>query len=278
MAFDVASVKLTKPGPRPSQAPAFPLDNGDAFTDPRTGESPRGRFYVAGPLPFFISFAHKLSLTPDQAQATWARLPKWAATEWIEINAKAAGNPTKDQMRLMVQALLAERFHLASHYETREMPVYDLTLIKPGKSGPKLIRHADGPPCDAYTTEPPGDPDPDGKVFPPVCYVEMGWRTRIGRTVVGSRNTTMARLTEFLSRRSGRPVVDRTGIMDRIDYRIEWTPDPNAPGPPGVEVQPDPHPLTFIDAVREQLGLKLESTKAPVQTFVIDHIERPLEN
>jgi uncharacterized protein (TIGR03435 family) len=73
-------------------------------------------------------------------------------------------------------------------------------------------------------------------------------------------------------------VVDRTGITDRIDYRLEWTLDPNDRLPPGMEVQPDPNPVTFLDAVREQLGLRLQSAKAPVQTFVIDHIERPSEN
>lgn len=80
----------------------------------------------------------------------------------------------------------------------------------------------------------------------------------------------------------GRPVVDRTGITDRIDYRLEWTPESNIPsnGPriPGVEVEPDPNPVTFVDAVREQLGLKLQSTKAPLRILVIDHIERPSEN
>jgi uncharacterized protein (TIGR03435 family) len=90
----------------------------------------------------------------------------------------------------------------------------------------------------------------------------------------------MALLTWALSFPFGpaRPVVDRTGITDRIDYRLEWTPESNGPGQNGAEVQLDPHPVTWIDAVREQLGLKLESTKAPVQTLVIDHIERPSEN
>ena len=77
-----------------------------------------------------------------------ARLPKWVDTDLFEIDAKVAGNPTKDQMRLMMQSLLAERFHLAVHYETQDIPIYALTLMKPGTWGPKLIRHADGPPCD----------------------------------------------------------------------------------------------------------------------------------
>jgi uncharacterized protein (TIGR03435 family) len=77
---------------------------------------------------------------------------------------------------------------------------------------------------------------------------------------------------------AGRPVVDRSGITDRIDYHIEFTPESNGAGTPGGDVPPDPQALPFMDAVREQLGLKLESTKAPLQTLVIDHIERPSEN
>lgn len=279
MAFEVASVKLKKDRSRSlGRPPGFPLDPGDAFTDPRSGGSPHGRFSAGWPVTVYISFAYKLMLTPDQRQAMLAHLPKWVDTDEFEIDAKAAGNPTKDQMRLMMQSLLAERFHLAVHYETQEMPVYALTLIKPGKWGPKLIRHADGPPCDASATSPAGaDPDPDGEVFPPICYLQMGWRKRNGRTVMGSRDTTMALLTFYLST-AGRPVVDRSGITDRIDYRMEWTPESNGPGTPGGDVPPDPQALPFMDAVREQLGLKLELTKAPVQTLVIDHIERPSEN
>ena len=78
--------------------------------------------------------------------------------------------------------------------------------------------------------------------------------------------------------RVGRPVVDQTGITDRIDYRLEWTMESNSPLPSGVEVQPDPNPVKFVDAAREQLGLKLQSTKAPLRILVIDHIERPSEN
>jgi len=258
--------------------PNFPLDNGDAFKNPRSGEIPHGRFSAAFPLSVHLTFAYKLG--PDQARAMWAHLPKWTETDKIEIDAKAAGNPTKDQMRLMMQSLLVERFHLAVHYETQEMPVYALTLIKLGTWGPKLIRHADGPPCDsAARAEPPGvDPDPDAAVFPPICYLQEGWKNRKGRIVVGSRDTTMALLAQSIAGKAGRPVVDRTGITDRIDYRIEWTPESNGPGPNGEEVPPDPHPVTFLDAVRDQLGLKLQSTKAPVQTFVIDRIERPSEN
>jgi uncharacterized protein (TIGR03435 family) len=279
MAFDVASVKLLKPGSR-GRAPNFPLDPGPGFTNPPSGESPHGRFSATFPVPIFIVFAYKLMLSSEQAEAIRDHQPKWFDTDRFEIDAKAAGNPTKDQMRLMMQSLLAERFHLAVHYETQEMPVYALTLIKPGTWGPKLIRHADGPPCDAPA--PPalatGMSDPDADVFPPRCESMMAVPGKNGRRVEGSRNMTTALLAFILSRTAGRPVVDRTGITGMIDYRMEWTPESNGPGVPGVEVEPDPNPVTFMDAVREQLGLKLESTKAPVQTLVIDHIERPSEN
>jgi bla regulator protein blaR1 len=231
-------------------------------------------------VPIFIVFAYKLMLSSEQAAAIRAHQSKWFDTDRFEIDAKAAGNPTKDQMRLMMQSLLAERFHLAVHYETQEMSVYALTLVKPGMWGPKLIRHADGPPCDASGPENPatGMADPDADVFPPACESMMAAPGKNGRSVEGSRNTTMALLAFILSRTAGRPVVDRTGIADAIDYRVEWTPESNSPGSLGEEVQPDPNPVTFMEALREQLGLKLESTKAPVQTLVIDHIERPSEN
>jgi uncharacterized protein (TIGR03435 family) len=282
MVFDVASVKVMEPGLR-GHPPNFALDEGNGFTDPRNGESPHGRFSATFPVTFYIMFAYKLSLTPDQRQAMLAHLPKWVDTDKIEIEAKAAGNPTKDQMRLMMQSLLAERFHLAGHYEMQETRVFTLTLIKPGTWGPKLIRHADGPPCDLSGPEEraTGMSDPGAAVFPNKCEAQISVPGKNGHIVQGTRNTTMAILAGFLSRTSGRPVVDRTGITERIDYRLEWTPESNVCTQSvcqGVGVEPDPNPLTFMEAVREQLGLKLESTKAPVQSLVIDHIERPSEN
>jgi hypothetical protein len=88
------------------------------------------------------------------------------------IDAKADGNPTKDQMRLMMQSLLADRFKLRAHFETKQVPVLALTLVKPGKLGPKLLPHSEGPPCpdtseilNPLTTPPPALPKA-GDVFP----------------------------------------------------------------------------------------------------------------
>jgi bla regulator protein blaR1 len=138
--FDVASVK---PGSAP-RIPDFPLDNGNAKT-------PGGRFSTSLPLLIYIAFAYKLPPNEEQTRAMLAHLPKWSGG-LFEIEARAKGNPTKDQMRLMMQSLLADRFKLAVHFETREEPDHALTSIKPGKTGPKLRPHAEGPPCpDSFT-------------------------------------------------------------------------------------------------------------------------------
>lgn len=95
----------------------------------------------------------------------------------------------------------------------------------------------------------------------------------------GSRDTTMDQLAEALSALGhlDRPVVDRTGFSRRIDYELEWTPERNPMAPPDANPPPDPGP-TFLQALREQLGLKLEPAKEPLRVLVINHIERPSEN
>jgi bla regulator protein BlaR1 len=263
MSFEVASVKQD---PGPFRPPNFPLDPGDAYAV--TG----GRFSADFTLPTYITFAYKLSLTQEQRQALLAHLPKWVSEDRFNIQAKAAqGNPTKDQMRLMMQALLADRFKLAVHFETQESPVLALVLVKPGKLGPKLRLHSEGPPCDA-------PPSPD--VFPPKCYVMM-MSMNTGRMPIGaSRDTTMPLIADALPSMGGlaRPVVDRTGLSGKFDFTLEWAPEPDSiPRAPGEPV-PDIQGPSFQAALREQLGLKLESAKAPLQVLIIDRVERPSEN
>jgi bla regulator protein blaR1 len=115
MAFEVASVKPSDPDMW--RAPNFPLDPGDAYV--ATG----GRFSAVFPLSTYIEFAYKLGLTPEQRKSMYAHLPRWVETDNYDIDARAAGNPTKDQMRLMMQSLLADRFKLAVHFDTDRVPV-----------------------------------------------------------------------------------------------------------------------------------------------------------
>jgi bla regulator protein blaR1 len=134
MAFEVASIKLAKPGT--FTMPTFFLDLGD-------GKPPGARFSGSWPLAAYIWFAYKLDTFQSDLRA---QLPKWANDDSV-IDAKADGNPTKDQMRLMMQSLLADRFKLRAHLEAKQVPVLALTLVKPGKLGPKLLPHSEGPPC-----------------------------------------------------------------------------------------------------------------------------------
>jgi hypothetical protein len=139
MAFDVASVKLTK---GEAGLPSFPINVGEAYRP--TG----GHFKADFPLLIYIEFAYKIPPVATVEHEMFAHLPKWINTDSYSIEARAAaGNPTKDQMRLMMQSLLADRFALAAHFETKEMPVFALSLVKAGKLGPKLISHADGRAC-----------------------------------------------------------------------------------------------------------------------------------
>lgn len=276
MSFDVASVKPSKI-PRP---PNFSLGTGDAKT-------PGGRLWVAFPLDAYIGFAYKLA--PFQTGDALVNAPKWLRTDFFEIHAEAQGNPMKDQMRLMMQSLLADRFKLAVHFETREVPVLALTQVKAGKLGPKLLPHSQGPPCPEEYKEPePGVmPDPRKEVYPPNCGEMPSRGMPDGTWFVGSRNTTMAIAAQefftygFLAGEIDRPVVDETGLNGRFDLVLDYKPGesnrfrppPGAPAPSG-EFGGTP----FIEALRQQLGLKLVRTKAPVQTLLIDHVERPSPN
>jgi uncharacterized protein (TIGR03435 family) len=130
--FDVASIKPSKAGGTPNSN--FPLGPGDVCV-------PNGGFFSATdfPLTTYISFAYKIP--GDQAQYLLPQLPGWVMTERFDIQARAGGNPTKDQMRLMTRSLLSDRFALGIHNETRQVPVLGLVLAKSGVTGPQLRAH-----------------------------------------------------------------------------------------------------------------------------------------
>jgi uncharacterized protein (TIGR03435 family) len=280
--FDVVSVKQNKSGLPPSGDPInsnVPLGPQDLFT-------PTGGLLTAtnSLLSQYMIFAYKL--TPNQLQAVMTQLPKWATTNRYDIQARVAGNPTKDQFRMMMQALLADRFKLAIHYETKQVPVFGLVLDKPGKLGPQIQRHPDDSPC---STAIPTAMSPQGAApavaggFPESCGAIAPLQASVsGRIRLGGRNMTMTAIATFFSipQLSGvdRPVIDKTGLPGKYDFFIEFTPELNGPLPPGVTFQPDPNGPTFQEAMKEQLGMKLESQTGSVQAIVIDHVEEPSEN
>jgi bla regulator protein blaR1 len=150
--------------------------------------------------------------------------------------------------------------------------------VKPGKTGPKLMAHANGPPCDV-PTDSVGNRPPwkEGDVFPPVCYRTILRQTSHHQWLVGARNTTMSLIAATLASlgRLGRPVVDETGLTGTFDFTMECL-APEAT--PGAAPDPDAEGPTFLEAVREQLGLKLEPMKVEMDVLVVDHVEEPSEN
>jgi bla regulator protein blaR1 len=255
---------------------SLPLSPDNSFK-PNTGI-----FTADFPLAVYIEFAYKLWLTHDEREVMLAHQPKWVSADRFTIHARLAGNPTKDQIRLMMQALLADRFKLAIHFETRTVPVFALTLAKPGVTGPNLRPHSEGPPCDPVVTDFAANPkSAKTDVYPRECEV-YALSGRPDHTVMGgSRNTTMAliaaSLTSFPDGLS-RPVVDRTGLTGRYDFKLEWTPEENHSAGTAEPAQLESQGTTFLEAVTEQLGLRLVSTKAPIKVLAIDHVERPSEN
>lgn len=225
----------------------------------------------------FISFAYKLTLR--QLVSVNDQVP-WVQKERFDIEARAEGNPTKDEFRLMMRSLLAERFKLAAHYETREMPVFGLVLAHAGKPGPQLrVHRADDPACSRSPDAAVGAVDADG--FPTFCgYTVQMKASAPGRLKIGGRNMTMAAIAASpLSVRAGlaRPLIDQSGLQGTYDFTLEWVLSPgNVPA--GKEFHADDSAATFEGALREQLGLRLVPQKGPSEYFVIDHVEHPSSN
>ena len=200
--------------------------------------------------------------------------PGWLDTERFDIAAKAAGNPNPNEMLPMLRTLLAERFKLAVHTETREQPIYALTLsLSDGKLGSRL-RASDANCAAAARNALPTRADPNR---PPPCG---DFRMSAGRLI--ATGMSMEHLALRLSERVNRPVQDRTALAGVFDLDLEFSADQlHQPGPPGANANPgpaDPSAPSLFTALQEQLGLKLESTRGPVEILVIDHVEQPTDN
>jgi len=200
------------------------------------------------------------------------------------FEARASGNPTKDQYRLMMQSLLAERCKFAVHYEMRQVPIFGLVLAKPGKLGPQIRLHsADDPVCANPPPLPPSGTvsDVDAAGYPAFCDGLVRMKpTEPGRLRFGGRNLTMAQIAASPMRVMadvGRPLVDQTGIKETVDFTLEWVLAARNVVD-STDFHPDESAPEFDLALTKQLGLKLKSQKGLVEVFVIDHIEHPSEN
>ena len=215
--FEVASVKPQAPGD----------------TRGSIGPSP-GAFIANGiPLKILIEIAYRVK----DYQISGG--PDWIETDHWDVSAKARAGfiPTGQQMQPMLQALLADRFRLKLHRETRELPAFALVV---GRGGPKLT-------ASTFTDS----------------------RISIGHGIFTGQKIDMAGLADALARESDRTIVDQTGLNGEYDITLKWSPD---------AADPDPAAVPLVTAIQQQLGLRLEATKAPVEILVIDSVQKASEN
>ena len=228
--FEVASVKLNRTGARGSSATP----------------SPGGRRFSATNAPLIMLVMLAYNVTQRQI----AGLPNSFNAEGYDIEAKSDHPVSYQQQMRMLQTLLADRFKLTLHRETKELPVYAMVVAK---GGPKLRENPDQ-----------GDP-----------LVTRG--AKAGEQVF--KNYPMPRFAFILSVQLDRSVEDRTGLTGSYDFTLAYTRDRVGPGVlEGREERPNSDTPSIFVALREQLGLRLESAKGPVETLVIDHVERPSQN
>jgi uncharacterized protein (TIGR03435 family) len=264
--FEVASVRPNKSG------------NVGGSVKPEPG----GRFNVVNmPLRNLIISAYGLQGT----QLLGA--PDWIASERFDIAAKADGELGRpfspdgpSRLQLLIRSLLAERFKLSVHREKREMPIYELVLARRDrKLGPELKPSTIDCRAIIEARKAQGQkPEPPKAGERPQCGARVGF----GELAAGGQ--PLFELITLLSSTVQRNVVDRTGLSGNFDIYLRWTPDqlPRRPaGTPadqpfrmnGLEI--DPNGPSIFAALQEQLGLKLESARGPVEVLVIDHVERP---
>jgi uncharacterized protein (TIGR03435 family) len=206
--------------------------------------------------------------------------PKWVREQYFDVQAKAEGRPTADQMRVMVRRLLAERFNLTTHVETRDLPRYALVMARTDRRlGPRLkpsaidcpaIVAARGP---DYRLPPLTGPPQPGD--PPRCTLTA--RVGGGSTTMFVEGQPMREIAKLLQSQAVRIVIDNTGLTGTFDMELETEPR-LPPGIPSDTFGVPREGLSLFTALPEQLGLKLESERGPVEILVIDRVELPTAN
>jgi uncharacterized protein (TIGR03435 family) len=259
--FEVASIK---PGPPPDVRGMFVHSSGG----PGSNDPER---YTAENLSLENLIMNAYDVKPYQLNA-----PDWTKNARFNVTAKIAPGATKDQFRVMLQNLLAERFGLKVHWEAKEMPVYELLVAK---GGPRMKEAGPEKPADPDQPR-PGPPAPlpitrDKNGFPvlPPGDRPMTMMVAGGKAVRRARRETMEQTASQISFQLGRPVVDATGLTGKYDFDLYWQDNAGS-----VAADGDSGP-GLPQAIQEQLGLKLESKKGPVKILVLDHAEKtPVEN
>jgi uncharacterized protein (TIGR03435 family) len=263
--FDVASV-------RPNHAPIMDPDDSSISIEPG------GTFKTVNyPLRLLILYAY-------QIQNFQLEAPEWTLSSRFDIvarpgDAAAPAAAAVNATRTMLQGLLADRFQLAAHRETQQRPIYELVRVRgDGQPGPRLRRSTGE--CTARraavqngtSTNPPRPPGPGG----------CGVSTRLGRIAFGG--SPVSAVANVLSPLVQRVVVDRTGLTGEWEFELTFTPDPSTLSlPPGFPLPPvaanaDPNAASLFTALEEQLGLKLQPARGPVEMLVVDRVQQPTDN
>ncbi len=247
LAFEVASVKPSvKPQPGSRGWTSMKMDGGPGTPDPTRID------YQNVNMSSLITRAFDLNYWELSA-------PDWIVVEQFDITAKVPVGATKEQFRTMLQNLLAERFKLQVHRETREVAMYSLTA---GKNGSKLKPHVETPPVAGEEKLEPGPLKRDAEGYPILTHgTTMAWTN--GKARLQGFDKDMAWLTGQLSGQLGGPLRDDTGLQGRYDFELYWAARQGDDGSPDLPA-----------AVAQQLGLKLEKKKGPLQILVVDRLER----
>ncbi len=246
-AFEVASIR--------------PNTSGNAQGQGLAGPQPGGRFVAMG-----ATLKRLVAAAYDDLQIVGG--PSWIDSSRFDMNARAAGDVSPNDMRRMLRSLLADRFKLVVHTETRERPIYVLSTARTDRNlGPKL-RESDAACAREARTFVPGPPG-----GPPACG-----DFRMGARSLTARGMSMPMFAQVMRSRVGRPVVDRTGLAAAYDLDLEWTSDlglQQAPAGSAGASELTPEGLSLFTALQEQLGLRLQSDRGLVDVVVIDSAEQP---
>lgn len=255
--------------------PAGPPQNGPRFdvvsirrsqtkdTDTSWGAQPGGRWRM-----------HNLAVSVLIREAFPAQVndligaPDWVTSDRYDIEARAEGNPTREQMRPMLQTLLAERFQFAAHYETVERPVFALVVARTdGRTRPGLVRSSFD--CAAVAAARRENREPDVPA-PANGARPCAWSASYGPDGVTVRfgGLPLSRLAESVGTPDGRVIIDRTGLTGGYEFTLTFTQQP----------EPGDGNASLFTALEEQLGLKLVPDRAPLRVLAVDRIERPAEN
>jgi uncharacterized protein (TIGR03435 family) len=265
LAFDVVSVKPALPGTLPI-VPAFMRDKGTRIL---------GLQKMAAPVWMTIAYAYRMQR--NEAVAAVRKQPDWVRNRIYTETFRVEGEPTREQVREMMRTMLTERFGLQIHEFTREGTVNKLVMSKPGVLGPNVKPHPEGAACSTQEGASVGSA-PDAST-PQVAHCGFVYYYLPGRVLhVGITDTTIADAARSLAgigvgELDTWPIVDATGLTGKYDLTIEFRPHIGS-----LLIDPDADDggvPSLIRALKEQLGIRVESGQGPVRVVIIDHISEP---